>query len=459
MCSCHFEPARLIQHGARGCRNGQPRGRQVVAVVYIGHGVAVGAILGGLAVQDDVHRGRRSAGSSHRAAAGPRTGSPPAEPSRIIRTGSRPSRAAASGACPRPAWPPAGRAGVGARSATIRSAKPYSSGSARRHHLARAVDVLHARHDVARVPVDGLARAPRTPPGSRAIRVSSEPIQNRKNASPAMSTTISTTVSTTSSRLTHAGLSRGRRASTAPIASSARDRGTGGAAGLPRAPRPPGPPVCGISAACLGVLRDRAQRVAHRGHPLVDELDEVHQQAQQRDHREDHDHAEHQDHRPVRDLVVSATATVSLPTAAGRARRPARRWSRRGRWSWCSAAQRRGVRLRLPQRRVDPRRLLADPLRQHDDRGHQRDHGDHDDEPDDQPDVPAGRSASWRSRQTPSDQSRTGFRLAFTEVSRAGTVLVRSAIDSTPPISASSVRRRRVSSGRSRAAGRPRSAR
>src|SRR5579859_1478986 len=43
--------------------------------------------------------------------------------------------------------------------------------------------------------------------------------------------------------------------------------------------------------------------------------------------------------------------------------------------------------------------------------------------------------------QTVSQKSRTGFRLAFTEVSRAGTVLVRSATICTPPVTATSVSR------------------
>src|SRR5260221_9198208 len=56
--------------------------------------------------------------------------------------------------------------------------------------------------------------------------------------------------------------------------------------------------------------------------------------------------------------------------------------------------------------------------------------------------VPAARTCScMEAPQTVSQKSRTGFRLALTEVSRSGTVLVRSATACTPPVVETSVAR------------------
>src|SRR5262249_55286667 len=113
-------------------------------------------------------------------------------------------------------------------------------------------------------------------------------------------------------------------------------------------------------------------------------------------------------------------------------------------------AQRRGVLHGLGQRVVDLRCLIADGAGQQQDRHDQRDddQGDHDayrvahD--------PAGgrrpggedmwfHDGSYPGCQTVSQKSRTGFRLALTEVSRSGTVLVGWATACTPPVVATSV--------------------
>ena len=97
---------------------------------------------------------------------------------------------------------------------------------------------------------------------------------------------------------------------------------------------------------------------------------------------------------------------------------------------------------------VDLRRLLADRPGQHEDRHDERDHHKDDHAADHVPEDPAegaglsrlpapgvrGSSVSPSPDQTVSQKSLTGFRLALTDVSRSGTVLVRSATAVTPPV-------------------------
>src|SRR4029453_5823477 len=93
-----------------------------------------------------------------------------------------------------------------------------------------------------------------------------------------------------------------------------------------------------------------------------------------------------------------------------------------------------GVLAGLRERRVQLAGLCSDLVREHEDRGDERDHGHHHDQPDDQPQRPA-----VGNHHTVSVHARTGARLLFTDATTTGTVLVRSATARTPPSSAPNV--------------------
>src|SRR5487761_1078694 len=99
-------------------------------------------------------------------------------------------------------------------------------------------------------------------------------------------------------------------------------------------------------------------------------------------------------------------------------------------------AERRGVADGAFERGVDLRCLVADLLGEHEDGRHEDDDGEQDDAADHVADGPV-----CCHRYTVSQKSRTGLRLALTEVSRSGTVLVSWATAWTPPVVATSVAR------------------
>src|ERR1700761_59860 len=98
--------------------------------------------------------------------------------------------------------------------------------------------------------------------------------------------------------------------------------------------------------------------------------------------------------------------------------------------------QRRGVPGRRRQLVVDQRGRLPDRPGQQQDRRDQGHHHQHDDDADPVADPPSGHVFD-----TASQKSRTGFRLALTEATTAGTPLVCSATTVTPPRTCPSVAR------------------
>src|SRR5487761_490525 len=99
-------------------------------------------------------------------------------------------------------------------------------------------------------------------------------------------------------------------------------------------------------------------------------------------------------------------------------------------------AERRGVADGAFERGVDLRCLVADLLGEHEDGRHEDDDGEQDDAADRVADGPV-----CCHRYTVSQKSRTGLRLALTEVSRAGTVDVSWSTAWTPPVRVTSVPR------------------
>src|SRR5215472_4129011 len=203
-----------------------------------------------------------------------------------------------------------------------------------------------------------------------------------------------------------------------------------------------------VSGRCL-------KRVAHLDYAPVDDLHVEDEQAKQGDDCEYHDEADNESRDPEgvlvrrhgRDEMGQFHCSASQPVAAalqsadddgrvldGRAQG--------GEW--------RRVVYGVLQTGVDLRRFVADRAREQQDRNDEHHHRQHDDAADREAEYPAEVAGGpgdchevctrhdplllFRLAQTVSQKSRTGFRLALTEVSRSGTVLVSCATACTPPV-------------------------